>query len=113
MTRHDSSAAEPALAPAKDSGGKAAKVRIYQIAKDFSISSDAMLKIVHGLGVEAKSHMSSIDMETVEKVKQTFAKEKEAVKEDIARKAAVHRRAVAAADGARWTRRSCAPTSSA
>lgn len=82
---------------APDSGGaKGAppgddKVRIYLVAKEFSVSSDAMLSILRGLGVEAKSHMSSIDHETVELVRRTFAKEKEAVRQDYARKRAVQR----------------------
>ena len=82
---------------APDSGaGKGAppgddKVRIYLVAKEFSVSSDAMLSILRGLGVEAKSHMSSIDQETVELVRRTFAKEKEAVRQDYARKRAVQR----------------------
>ena len=67
------------------------KVRIYLVAKEFSVSSDAMLSILRGLGVEAKSHMSSIDQETVELVRRTFAKEKEAVRQDYARKRAVQR----------------------
>ena len=62
----------PAWAPDSGSGkggakmSKTGKVRIYQIAKDFSVSSDAMLQIVRGFGVEAKSHMSSIDLETAD-----------------------------------------------
>jgi translation initiation factor IF-2 len=70
---------------------KTEKTRIYQIAKEFSVSSDAMLKILHGLGVEAKSHMSSIDADAIERVRAEFAKEKEAVKEDFARKREVER----------------------
>jgi translation initiation factor IF-2 len=90
-------------AAAKRSGGKAEKkaekktkkksdkVRIYQIAKEFSVSSEAMLKIVRGLGLEVKSHMSSIDEETVELVREQFDKEKEAIKKDEARKREVER----------------------
>ncbi|HMB68839.1 MAG TPA: translation initiation factor IF-2 [bacterium] len=91
MTRHDPEDPGKALSPAKESGAKSEKVRIYQIAKEYSVSSEAMLKIVRGLGVEAKSHMSSIDAETVQKVEQEFNKEKQAVKEDFARKRAVDR----------------------
>jgi translation initiation factor IF-2 len=84
----------PHLAP--DSGGgaasKPAKTRIYEIAKEFSVSSEAMLAIVRGLGVEAKSHMSSVDPATVERVRKEFVKEKEAVKEDFARKREVDRK---------------------
>jgi hypothetical protein len=52
------------LAPDKGAGkaggsSKPDKVRIYQIAKEYSVSSEAMLNVVRSLGVEAKSHMSS------------------------------------------------------
>ena len=76
---------------ATKSGAKADRVRIYQVAKEFSVSSEALLKIVRDFGVEVKSHMSSIDAETVERVRREFDKEKEAVKEDYARKREVER----------------------
>jgi translation initiation factor IF-2 len=86
---------EPALAA---DSGKAApgakkpeKVRVYQIAKEYSVSSDAMLKVIHDLGVEAKSHMSSVDEATVERIRREFDKQTEAVKEDYARKREVQR----------------------
>lgn len=47
-----------------------AKTRIYQAAKELSISNTEILGILESLGVEAKSHMSSIDEETVAKVKE-------------------------------------------
>jgi translation initiation factor IF-2 len=71
--------------------GKPEKVRIYQIAKEYSVSSEAMLNVVRGLGIEAKSHMSSIEPETVERIRREFDKEKEAVKEDFARRREVER----------------------
>ncbi len=81
------SAGDKAAAGAK----KAEKVRIYQIAKEYSVSSEAMLNIVRGLGIEAKSHMSSVEPETVERIRREFHKEKQAVKEDFARKREVER----------------------
>ena len=85
----------PAAAHAADTGdggnGAGDKVRIYQLAKDHSVSSEAMLKIIRDLGVEVKSHMSSVGPDIVEKVGKQFDKEKEAVKEDFARKREVDR----------------------
>ncbi|NNE44382.1 MAG: translation initiation factor IF-2, partial [Gemmatimonadetes bacterium] len=93
---NDHDRTEPALAADAGAGkggtAKAAKTRIYEIAKEFSVSSEAMLKIVRELGVEVKSHMSSIDADTVDKVRKQFDKEKEAVKEDFARKREVDRK---------------------
>ena len=84
------------LAPDKGAGkaggsSKAEKVRIYQIAKEYSVSSEAMLNVVRSLGVEAKSHMSSIEPETIEKIRREFEKEKDAVKEDFARRREVEK----------------------
>jgi translation initiation factor IF-2 len=88
---------EPAFAPDSGSGKagpggkKAEKVRVYQIAKEYSVSSDALLKVIRDLGVEAKSHMSSVDEATVERIRREFDKQTEAVKEDYARKREVQR----------------------
>ncbi len=62
------------------------KLRVYQVAKDFSISSEALLGILKGLGVPAKSHMSTVDPEVVERVHERFDEEKKVTKEEDARK---------------------------
>ncbi len=63
-----------------------AKKRVYQLARDYKISSEAMLSIIRELGFEIKSHMSVVDDQTVSSIEQKFQKEKEAVKEEYARK---------------------------
>jgi len=35
------------------------KLRVFQVAKDFNVSSEALIGILQGLGVSAKSHMST------------------------------------------------------
>jgi translation initiation factor IF-2 len=60
--------------------------RIYQIAREFKISSEALLEMLHGMGVEAKSHMSAIDDDVIATIQKKFAAEKEAVRADEARK---------------------------
>ncbi|MDI6808982.1 MAG: translation initiation factor IF-2 [Candidatus Eisenbacteria bacterium] len=62
------------------------KKRIYEVAKQFSISSEALLEIVRGMNIPVKSHMSAIDEATIEAIKGKFEKEKEAAKEEFARK---------------------------
>jgi translation initiation factor IF-2 len=62
------------------------KKRIYQVARDFHISSEALLEMLHGMNVEAKSHMSSVDEEVIATIQKKFAAAKEAVKEEEARK---------------------------
>ncbi|MBM3319333.1 MAG: translation initiation factor IF-2 [Candidatus Eisenbacteria bacterium] len=63
-----------------------AKKRIYQVAKDFHVSSEAMLKVLREMRVDAKSHMSSIDEDLIEEIRKRFAAEKAAVREKEVRK---------------------------
>jgi len=60
--------------------------RIYQIAREFKISSEALVEMLHGMGVEAKSHMSAVDDDVIATIQKKFAAEKEAVRADEARK---------------------------
>ena len=62
------------------------KLRVYQVAKDFKISSEALLGILKSLGVPAKSHMSTLDPSVVDKVRERFQEEKQAVRQEDARK---------------------------
>ncbi|HKQ57681.1 MAG TPA: translation initiation factor IF-2 N-terminal domain-containing protein, partial [Candidatus Eisenbacteria bacterium] len=62
------------------------KARVYEIAKDLGMSSEAVLQIVKRLGVEAKNHMSTLLPETVDKIRAEMAQETTAVKEELARK---------------------------
>lgn len=63
-----------------------AKKRVYQLARDYKISSEAMLSSIRELGFEVKSHMSVVDDKMASSIEQKFQKEKEAVKEEYARK---------------------------
>ena len=63
-----------------------AKKRVYQLARDYKISSEAMLSIIKELGFEIKSHMSVVDDKMASSIEQKFQKEREAVKEEYARK---------------------------
>ena len=53
-----------------------ARKRVYQVAKDFHVSSEAMLKMLREMKVEVKSHMSSIDEELIEEIRKKFDAEK-------------------------------------
>jgi translation initiation factor IF-2 len=63
-----------------------AKKRVYQLARDYKISSEAMLSIIRELGFDTKSHMSVVDEKMTSAIEQKFQKEREAVKEEYARK---------------------------
>jgi translation initiation factor IF-2 len=56
------------------------------LARDFNVSSEALIEMLRSAGAEVKSHMSAVDDAVVEEIKKKFASEKEAVKEEEARK---------------------------
>ena len=62
------------------------KRRVYEVAKDMGMSSEALVHILKSLSVEVKSHMSSVGDDVVDQVRSKLAREKEAVKEEEARK---------------------------
>ncbi|MFQ5906744.1 MAG: translation initiation factor IF-2, partial [bacterium] len=63
-----------------------ANQRIYQAARDFDLSSEALLKVIRSLGFTVKSHMSVITEEMVEAVKKKLAADQaEAKKTDMKR----------------------------
>ncbi len=62
------------------------KKRVYQVAKEFRISSEALIGMLKKLGAEATSHMNAIDDDVVEKVRAEFEKEKDALKKEYAKK---------------------------
>jgi translation initiation factor IF-2 len=63
------------------------KVRVYEAAREFKISSEALLEIARSLGIPVKSHMSSITDDVVEKIREKMHQEKEAFKQEYAAKA--------------------------
>jgi translation initiation factor IF-2 len=63
-----------------------AKRRVYQVAKEFRISSDALIGVLQKLGYEVKTHMNAIDDDVIESARAEFEKEKEAVKREYVKK---------------------------
>ncbi|HVP15053.1 MAG TPA: translation initiation factor IF-2 N-terminal domain-containing protein, partial [Terriglobales bacterium] len=61
------------------------KLRVYEVARELGMSSEAVLQIVRRLGVEVKNHMSTLLPETVQTVQSEIGKEKTAVKEELHR----------------------------
>jgi translation initiation factor IF-2 len=60
-----------------------AKKRIYEAAREYKISSEALVNILRELGFAVKSHMSTITPEMNTAVEQKFAREREEVKKEI------------------------------
>lgn len=60
--------------------------RVYEIAKDYKVSSHAMLKIVQELGFECKSHMSVAPPDMINAISLKFAQEKQRAKKEMRQK---------------------------
>ncbi|RKX26282.1 MAG: translation initiation factor IF-2 [Candidatus Zixiibacteriota bacterium] len=60
--------------------------RIYDLAKEYRVSSHAMLKIIQDLGFDAKSHMSVALPEMINAVSLKFAQEKQVAKREMEQK---------------------------
>lgn len=56
--------------------------RIYEVAKDYKISSEALLSILRDLGFTVKSHMSVADEKMFLAIQEKFEKEKAEVKKE-------------------------------
>lgn len=50
------------------------KMKIYELAKELNKSSKELMKFLAEKNIEAKSHMSSLEDETVDMVKNAFKK---------------------------------------
>jgi translation initiation factor IF-2 len=61
----------------------AGKKRIYELAKEYKISSNAMLTILRELSFNPKSHMSVATDEMIDAVKKKFAEEKQEAKKEM------------------------------
>ncbi len=57
--------------------------RIYELAKDYKISSPAMMKILSDLGFVPKSHMSVASPEMISAVEGKFAQERQTAKKEM------------------------------
>ena len=53
-----------------------AKIRVYELAKKLSMTNKAFLTKLRAMNIEVKSHMSSLEDETVAYIKETLFGEK-------------------------------------
>ncbi len=60
--------------------------RLHQIAKEYNISSDALLSVLREMGFTIKSHMSIADDKMLKAIAEKFRVEKEDIKKEIALK---------------------------
>ncbi|MBI4530279.1 MAG: translation initiation factor IF-2 [Candidatus Latescibacteria bacterium] len=68
------------------------KKRIYEVARDYHISSDALIAMLKGMNSTVRSHMSVVDDEMLEQIKKQFEKEKETVRQEIKKKQVIEER---------------------
>jgi len=62
------------------------KVRIYQLARELRISSDALLNLVQEVDPSVTSHMAAVDATVAEKVREQMAETKSQVKREAAQR---------------------------
>ena len=64
------------------------KRRVYQVAREQKLSSDALISILKGMGHEVKSHMSVVTDEMLEAITRKIEKEKKSSIEEVKRQKA-------------------------
>jgi translation initiation factor IF-2 len=85
------------------------KLRVFQAAKDFHLSSDALMEVLRQLDIPVKSHMSTLEDEDIERVKSRFNAEKEAIRAEDQRKREKHLQAVKEREEREAERKAAAP----
>ena len=54
-------------------------IKIHEIAKELGVNSKEVLEKARNIGIEVKSHLSSVDEETASKIRNNFKAKKETV----------------------------------
>ena len=62
------------------------KKRVYELARDLNLSSEALLKVLEEMEISVKSHMSSLDPDQITRVRSRFDKEKMEARSKTAQK---------------------------
>ncbi|OPL19522.1 MAG: hypothetical protein AVO35_10185 [Candidatus Aegiribacteria sp. MLS_C] len=75
---------------AETSGGK--KKRVYELAKELNLSSEALIKVLEEMKIAVKSHMSSLSPEQVDVVRGRFDQEKQEARSRTVKKKKKRRR---------------------
>ena len=60
--------------------------RIYEVAKEYHISSEALISMLRNMGSEVKSHMSVVHEDMLAQIKRKFEEERESSRQEIQRK---------------------------
>ena len=59
------------------------KVRVYELAKELNISSKELMEKIEALDFKISSHMSSIEDEEAQLIKELLLEEEKSLEEDV------------------------------
>jgi hypothetical protein len=63
-----------------------AKEKVYKLAQEFKVSSEALVQMLRGMGIPVKSHMSTVDENLRDEIKKKFESERASIKREYERK---------------------------
>jgi len=63
-----------------------AKEKVYKLAQEFKVSSEALVQMLREMDIPVKSHMSTVDEELRDKIKEKFEQERAKIKKEYERK---------------------------
>lgn len=63
-----------------------AKEKVYKLAQEFKVSSEALVQMLRGMGIPVKSHMSTVDESLRNDIKKKFEQERAEIKKEYERK---------------------------
>ena len=63
-----------------------AKEKVYKLAQEFKVSSEALVQMLRGMGIVVKSHMSTVDENLRDDIKKKFDQERASIKREYERK---------------------------
>jgi translation initiation factor IF-2 len=63
-----------------------AKEKVYKLAQEFKVSSEALVQMLRGMGIVVKSHMSTVDENLRDEIKKKFDQERASIKREYERK---------------------------
>jgi len=63
-----------------------AKEKVYKLAQEFKVSSEALVQMLHGMGIQVKSHMSTVDENLRDEIKKKFEQGRAEIKREYERK---------------------------
>jgi translation initiation factor IF-2 len=63
-----------------------AKEKVYKLAQEFKVSSEALVQLLRQMGITVKSHMSTVDENLRDEIKKKFEQERAEIKKEYDRK---------------------------